>query len=346
MKLVSLTVLLAAAGASAIPERMFAQDLETVTAIMPRPRSTNYFPLIVGEALGYFEEEGIQVELLPSDTPIPFVNFVRNGDADIAMMDPAEVLTAVAAGADIKVVYEVMQTAPDGVAVSAESAVQDVADLKGQTVGLVTERDMVTMKIALDARGLTENDVTAVVVGEAGPTLAAAFRDQTVAAIAGSGPDWLAIRAAGQEIRLITPPEVSAKPGNTFVVDAANLEERRGVLEGFMRAWSKGMYVAEVDPEVVAEIAQTTVPAEWEDPEFGAAYLANAIRLNVSVTENKGDLQTPIWSSIQPAMVKFGVIAQEVNPATFLEPGLVGPANDWSKEEVEQEVAAWRAANM
>jgi NitT/TauT family transport system substrate-binding protein len=81
-----------------------AQDMTTVNAIMPKQRSANYFPLIVGEAMGYFAEEGIEVNLLPSDTPIPFVNFVRNGDADIAMMDPAEVLTAVAAGAEIKVI--------------------------------------------------------------------------------------------------------------------------------------------------------------------------------------------------------------------------------------------------
>lgn len=323
-----------------------AQELSTVNAIMPKQRSANYFPLIVGEALGYFAEEGIEVNLLPSETPIPFVNFVRNGQADFAMMDPAEVLTAVAAGAEIKVVYEVMQTAPDGVAVAAESAVQDMSQLKGETVGLVTERDMVTMKIALDAVELTENDVTAVVVGEAGPTLAAAFRDQTVAAIAGSGPDWLAIQANGQAIRLITPPAVSNKPGNTFVVSAEAFEGKREQLEGFLRAWSKGMYVAQVDPEVVAKIAQTAVPEEWEDPTFGQQYLANAMRLNVSVTEKKGDLQTDIWGSIQPAMMKFGVIEAEVDPSTFLEPSLIDPANDWSAEEVQKEVADWRAANM
>jgi NitT/TauT family transport system substrate-binding protein len=221
-----------------------------------------------------------------------------------------------------------------------------MAALEGQTVGLVTERDMVTMKIALDAAGLTEADVTPVVVGEAGPTLAAAFRDQTVAAIAGSGPDWLAIRASGQEIRLITPAAVSNKPGNTFVVSASAAAEKRDVLEGFMRAWSKGMYVAQVDPEVVAKIAQTAVPAEWEDPTFGAQYLANAMRLNVSVTENKGDLQTEIWSGIQPAMIKFGVIGEGVEPSVFLDPSFIAPANDWSAEEVEKEVADWRAANM
>lgn len=323
-----------------------AQDLTTVNAIMPKQRSANYFPLIVGEALGYFAEEGIEVNLLPSETPIPFVNFVRNGEADIAMMDPAEVLTAVAAGAEIKVIYEVMQTAPDGIAVADQSDVQDMAALKGRTVGLVTERDMVTMKIALDAVGLTEADVTPVVVGEAGPTLAAAFRDQTVAAIAGSGPDWLAIRANGQEIRLITPADVSNKPGNTFVVSAAATAEKREVLEGFMRAWSKGMYVAQIDPEVVAKIAMTAVPEEWEDPNFGQQYLNNAMRLNVSVTEKKGDLQTEIWSGIQPAMIKFGVIGEAVEPSVFLDPTFIDPANDWSAEEVQQEVADWRAANM
>jgi NitT/TauT family transport system substrate-binding protein len=144
------------------------------------------------------------------------------------MLDPAEVLQARAAGADIQVVYEVMQTGADGIAISAESAFTDVGELEGETVGLVSDRDLVTLKIALDARGLTEDDVTSVVVGEAGPTLAAAFRDQTVAAIAGSGPDWLAIQANGIPIKLITPEEVSNKPGNTFVISGEADEAKRG----------------------------------------------------------------------------------------------------------------------
>ena len=344
MRHVFATTILAAATMAAAP--IAAQTLETINAVMPKQRSANYFPLIVGEALGYFEEEGVSVNLLPSDTPIPFVNFLRNGQADIAMMDSAEILQAVAAGIDINVVYEVMQTAPDGIAVSADSAIKDVADLKGQTVGLVSDRDRVTMQIALDARDLTEDDVTTVVVGEAGPTLAAAFRDQTVAAIAGSGPDWLAIQANGTEIDLITPAEVSDKPGNVFAITGEAAAEKTDLITGFLRAWAKGMYVAKTDPEVVAAIAKAAVPEEWEDPTFGQQYLENAIRLNVSVTEQAGDLQTDTWGSIQPGMMKFGLIEVEADPATFLNPAFIGPANDWSKEEIEADVAAWRAANM
>ncbi len=323
-----------------------AQDMATVNAVMPKQRSANYFPLIVGEALGYFEEEGIKVNLLPSDTPIPFVNFLRNGQADIAMQDSAEILQAVAAGVDLRVVYEVMQTAPDGIAVSGESEVSDVEQLDGQTVGLVSDRDRVTMQIALDARGLTENDVTTVVVGEAGPTLAAAFRDQTVAAIAGSGPDWLAIQANGIPVELITPEEVSNKPGNTFAVMNSTLQDRGDVIERYLRAWSKGMYVAEVAPDVVAEISRTAVPEEWEDPEFGQQYLDNAIRLNVSVTETLGGLNPDTWSAIQPAMQKFGLIDEQVSPDQFLDSAPVEAANDFDRGEVEEEVEAWREQNM
>ncbi len=323
-----------------------AQDLTTVNAVMPKQRSANYFPLIVGEALGYFEEEGVEVNLLPSDTPIPFVNFLRNGQADIAMLDSAEVLQAIAAGVDLKVIYEVMQTAPDGIAVSGDSDIADVEELEGETVGLVSDRDRVTMQIALDARGMTENDVTTVVVGEAGPTLAAAFRDQTVAAIAGSGPDWLAIQANGIPVELITPEEVSNKPGNTFAVMASTLEEKGDAIEGYLRAWSKGMYVAEVDPEVVAKIAREAVPEEWEDPEFGQQYLENAIRLNVSVTDTLGGLNPDTWSAIQPAMQKFGLIDEQVAPDEFLDSGPVEAANDFDKAEVEKEVQAWREENM
>lgn len=323
-----------------------AQDLTTINAVMPKQRSANYFPLIVGEALGYFEEEGIAVNLLPSDTPIPFVNFLRNGQADIAMLDPAEVLQALAAGVELNVIYEVMQTAPDGIAVSGESDLTDVEQLRGQTVGLVSDRDRVTMQIALDARGMTEDDVTTVVVGEAGPTLAAAFRDQTVAAIAGSGPDWLAIQANGIPVALITPEEVSNKPGNTFAVASGTLDEKGDLIEGYLRAWSKGMYVATLDPEVVAKMAQDAVPEEWEDAEFGQQYLNNAIRLNVSVTDTLGGLNPGTWESIQPAMQKFGLITDMISADQFLAPGPVEAANGFDRDEVAAEVQAWKEANM
>jgi NitT/TauT family transport system substrate-binding protein len=154
------------------------------------------------------------------------------------------------------------------------------------------------------------------------------------------------INTNGIPVSLITPAEVSNKPGNTFAVASGTLEEKGDLIEGYLRAWSKGMYVATIAPEVVARMAQDAVPEEWEDANFGQQYLNNAIRLNVSVTETLGGLNTGTWESIQPAMQKFGLITDMIAADKFLAPSPVEAANNFDRDEIAQEVQAWKDANM
>ncbi len=333
-------------AALALPALATAQDLTPVNVINPLPRSANFYPILTAEALGYFEEEGVSVNLLPSDTSIPYVAFLQNGQADLAMLDPTETLTALNAGADINVVFEVMQNAPEGIAVSAESDVQSIGDLKGTTVGLVSDRDRAFLQMALGTAGLSIDDVDTVVVGEAGPTLANAFRNQSVSAISGAVPDWLAIQANGIGIRQITPQELLASPANTFSMNAERVEEMRATLEGFFRAWTKGMYVAKVDPDVAAAMAKQAVPEEWENEQFGREFLDASIGMNLSTTEKLGDIQPQVWADIQPRMVEVGTIDKVIDPSTFLNDTFIDAANDWDRAEVEAEVKAWKDENM
>ena len=339
------TTMLSAALAAALPSAVLAQDA-TVNMINPLPRSTTFYPLVVGEALGYFEEEGIEVNLLPSDTSIPYVAFVQNGQADVAMLDATETLNAVLAGTGISTVYEVMQNAPEGIAVSPESGITEMSALAGTTVGLVTDRDRSFLQAALEISGLTLDDVDTVVLGESGPTLAAAIRDQTVSAIAGSVSDWPALKSAGIEVNLITPEELLASPANTFAMDAGSIEEKRDAMEGFLRAWSKAIYVSEENPDVVAAMLTEAVPAEWESQEAGMTLLENVIPMNVSTTERIGDLQTEVWTELQPRLVSSGAVAEEVDVTTFLNDTYIDAANDFDRAEVDAEVQAWRDANM
>ena len=248
MKMLTTAILTAGLGLTALPA--VAQDMTTVNMINPLPRSTNFYPLVVGEALGYFAKEGVEVNLLPSDTSIPYVAFVQNGQADLAMLDPVETINARLAGANINTVYEVMQNAPEAIGVLDGSAYDSVDDLVGTTVGLVSDRDRAFLQASLDVVGKSIDDVQTVVLGESGPTLAAAIRDGQVSAISGAAPDWIALNANGINVRLITPPEMLASPANTFAVNADMIEDKRKALEGFLRAWSKGMYVVDFHPEL------------------------------------------------------------------------------------------------
>ncbi|MFM1861650.1 MAG: hypothetical protein RLZ26_172 [Pseudomonadota bacterium] len=339
-KAILLGTALASASAPA-----FAQNLTTVNMINPLPRSTNFFPLVVAEALGYFAEEGVEVNLLPSDTSIPYVAFVQNGQADLAMLDPVETINAVVAGAGINTVYEVMQNAPEGIGVLASGTIDSVDDLVGTTVGLVSDRDRAFLQAALDTVGANIDQVQTVVLGENGPTLAAALRDGTVSAISGAAPDWIALNANGIEVRLVTPAELLPSPANTFAINASAIEEKRAAIEGFLKAWSKGMYVAKVNPEMVAQALRKAVPEEWENEASGQLYLSMSIGMNVSTTERLGDLQTGVWTALQPRLLSSGAIPQQLDVATFLNDTYIAAANDWDRAEVEAEAAAWLAAN-
>lgn len=343
MKMFKTLTVSALLAATALP--VAAQEMTTVNMINPLPRSTNFFPLVVGEALGYFAEEGIEVNLLPSDTSIPYVAFVQNGQADLAMLDPVETINARLAGANIATVYEVMQNAPEAIGVLDSSAYDSVDDLVGTTVGLVSDRDRSFLQAAMNAVGKSIDDVQTVVLGESGPTLAAAIRDGQVSAISGAAPDWISLNANGINVRLITPEELLASPANTFAASVDALEEKRPAMEGFLRAWSKGMYVASVNPEMVAQALRLAVPEEWENEAAGQLFLDMSIGMNVSTTERLGDLQADVWTELQPRLVSSGAVPEEVDVTTFLNDTYIAAANDFDRAEVEAEAAAWLEAN-
>lgn len=346
MKLMKAMMVTASLAVAAVPVAGAAQDLTEVKMINPLPRSTNFYPLVVGEALGYFEDEGVKVQLLPSDTSIPYVAFVQNGQADLAMLDPFETINAINAGAKINLVYEVMQNAPEGIAVPADSDAQSVKDLVGTTVGLVSDRDRAFLQAALNTVGAKIDDVDTVVLGESGPTLAKAMRDGDVSGISGAAPDWIALIANGIETRLITPKELLSSPANNFVVNAESIEEKRDAIEGFLRAWSKGMYAASQNKEATAEMLRQAVPEEWENEDAGQLFLDMSIGMNQSVTDRLGDVEPQVWTDIQPQMVSAGGIEKEVPVDQFLNDTYIDAANDFDKEQVKADIDKWAEENM
>lgn len=332
-------------GLSLVAGTVYAQT--EVSMINPLPRSTQFFPLVVGEELGYFAEEGVEVNLLPSDTSIPYVAFIQNGQADLAMLDPFETVNARLAGAEIETVFEVMQNAPEGIGVRADSDVQSMADLAGTVVGLVSDRDRAFLQSALSTAGLGIDDVQTVVLGEAGPTLAAAMRDGTVSAISGAAPDWIALIANGIETRMITPPELLSSPANSFAMNSAAIDgDKREAVAGFLRAWCKGMHATTVNPEAVAAILKKNVPEEWEIEAAGQLFLDMSIGMNVSTTAQCGDLQTDVWTAIQPQMKDAGGIAEIIPVEDFLNDSFIAAANDFDRDAVAADINAWAAENM
>jgi NitT/TauT family transport system substrate-binding protein len=213
-----------------------SQELKEVNVVMPNDSSCGMYPEWNATNFGFWADSGIKVNILPSETTVPYVAFLQNGDADIVTLDSAQVLQAADNGLPVKVIYEAMQYAPEGIYVTADSPIQGLEDLKDVTIGMASDRDLITTIIAMSSIGKTleDNNVTTVVVGDSGPVMAAALRDKTIDAFAGSNADWAGISAAGVQIRDITPPDVSRNPGNSFTVWGPTLEEKREMIEAFV----------------------------------------------------------------------------------------------------------------
>jgi NitT/TauT family transport system substrate-binding protein len=97
-----------------------AQELKNINFMSANDGSCSVYPQFAMQAFGFLEKEGYKVTLLDSDTNVPYVAFLSNGDADVAMLDAAETLTARASGQEVKVVYETHQFAPEGIVVNRQ----------------------------------------------------------------------------------------------------------------------------------------------------------------------------------------------------------------------------------
>jgi NitT/TauT family transport system substrate-binding protein len=346
--IVSTALLGAAFGALALGSVAQAEDMIEVNVITPNDASCSMYPQWNSKNLGFWDKLGVKVNLLPSETTIPYVAFLQNGDADVVMLDSAQVLQAADNGLPIKVIYEAYNWAPEGIVVTADSPIQTLKDLKGATIGMASDRDLITTIITLDSIGesLESYDVTTVVVGDSGPVMAAALRDKTIDAFAGGSSDRAGIEAAGVAIRNITPPEVSRNPGNSWAAWGPTLEEKRDGIQRMLKGWSMAQHAGVVDTKATASACRESIPEQFENLENGLRMINNSVYVNqLRRTKYYGELQPDVWAAIQGPYVKQGEIKAEIDPATFLDDSFIAGANDWTLDEVKAGIADWKAAN-
>lgn len=335
----------AAVGAVALAAETPAVAQDHINVLLPNENTTTLYPAIVARELGFYDDEGIEVTLLASDTTIPYMAFLANSQADLSMFDAPQTFQALNADQPIKVIFEGMQYAPELVFVKADSSAQSLEDLLGTTIGLASDRDQVTLQVALDAVGHTIDEVSTVVVGDAGPVLAASLRDDKVSAVAAAVNDATIVAANGTPFRDVTPPQVKQNPANSFVVYAPRVEELRPVVTKFLRAWARGAEAAKIDRDAVAAMCAKSVPEEWENEEAGNALLDASMQMILPQTPKHGQPQPDVWSAIQGPYIKFGVIEGQVDPSTFLETSFYEAANDFDPADVKAAIDKWKEMN-
>src|SRR4051812_33870406 len=104
-----------------------AADTMKLRLIFATPYSTNYTPFIVARDLGYFKQEGLEVEEVFVNGDANATRAIITGAGDVALTGPVNVFNAVENGAQVKSIGA-WQTIPD-YEVVAPPAIKSMKDL-------------------------------------------------------------------------------------------------------------------------------------------------------------------------------------------------------------------------
>lgn len=119
-----------------------------------------FAPVYVALEKGYFEEAGFNVTIEHGDEPLG-VNLIAAGERQFGIISGEQVIAARANERPVTFVYQWFQQFPVGVAVTTESGIESVEDLRGQRVGVPIRAGASYSGVValLNAHGLTEQDV-------------------------------------------------------------------------------------------------------------------------------------------------------------------------------------------
>ena len=110
-------------------------DLTPVTLQLQWLAQAQFAGYYAALAEGYYEEEGLDVEILPSGGDVVPQDALANGEVDYAIAWVPKVLGSIEQGADITNVAQVFERSATLQVAFADSGISSVADLEGKTVG-------------------------------------------------------------------------------------------------------------------------------------------------------------------------------------------------------------------
>jgi ABC-type nitrate/sulfonate/bicarbonate transport system substrate-binding protein len=257
-------------------------ELFTIDAQMGWVLNSQYGSFQLADHEGYWEEEGLDVNLMPGGSnAIRGEQALAGGTADISTSDDLySIVTAMQTGADIVVLGAVVQTNMSGIVSLASDPIDSLEDLSGRTIGIdpgAADRYRSAMAYeGLDPDSfdtIATSDANALVEGDVSGIGALAANQPVQLDKLGYEPHWLSAESLGF-------PDY-----NEYIITTSTyLEENREEVVGFIRGLVRGAQLAVADPDLVAEVSVEIYGADLgQDPE--AARLEAAVMAENMVSD-------------------------------------------------------------
>jgi NitT/TauT family transport system substrate-binding protein len=219
-------------------------------------------PFAIASKLGWFEKDGIKVDLVPLPGSTDCVKLVATKELQVSLPSVEPLAIIRPQGVKAKFFYTAYQANIYGIAVPAESPVKSVADLKGKKIGVISMASggVIVARALVKAAGLNpDSDVSIIVAGEAAQT-AALVNSKQVDALSQFDTQYAMTDNAGAKLRLLDHPEIKKFPSNGFVALEDYLKNNRKQAVALARGYAKGTIFAIANPEAAIRILWEVYP--------------------------------------------------------------------------------------
>lgn len=211
--------------------------------------SDNSLPVAVAIDKGFYEEAGIEAEVVNFKGGAPAIQALLGGAIHFCICAPEHVIRLRGRGVDGVVAFPLNERTPYVLAARAGSGVETVADLKGKKIGITTAGSLTDnlVRLALRREGLDpDRDVEIVSIGPSNNQVAALSVDQIAVGML-SGFDALDIESKG--LTPIIDWREREVPALALLARASWLEENREAAEAVARETLRSTRLVLADPE-------------------------------------------------------------------------------------------------
>lgn len=296
----------------------------------------------VPKELGYFEEEGLDIEVLGFPGGGPTIQAIDAGQVDVGIPPASSMFAAVSEGSEVRGFYTQITRNYLNPMVPEDSDIEEVLDLEGTTIGpqSLDSANVPLIRAMVAQEGGDPDTIDFVATG--GPAEALNYlQSGEIDALALWDAAYADIEGQGQPLRQISNDffrELGFHQG--LVANASTIEEEREMLVGLGRAISKGMVFAEENPEATIELYweenPESVPTDIDEDE--------AMERALATLEARGENTEPVdgtWGMATDDQVREHLeIVVEFNDLNEMSvedvwtPDLLDEINDFDEDAV------------
>jgi len=313
--------------------------------------SSSFYAFVAARELGYWDDENLDVELVPGSGSGALVEQMVAGNLPAGAPSLPAVIEGLGAGLDLVNVYTYSYGSIFNIRVPQDSKIQSIADLKGATVGIAEAgggENAVLASALQDVDLDPVTDVTTIPIGAGEATTLDAIESGRVDAYASSKNDMFSLEVSGLDLRDLTPEAFDAFPGRAIVTTPEAFKENKEELTRMMRGIAKATLFCDQVPETCQKFMIEAVPEQWVGTEEGkdsqgSLQLEEAIRTtSVPDSENFGRHNEAATTEFKDLFAGTIEGFEEFDVATFLNDEILEAVNDWDRDAVMADAETYK----